>query len=166
MAAGLTYTPITSTTLANTASSVTFSSIASTYTDLVLVANIKGSTGNYTRVQFNGDTGTNYSWLGISGDGTSATSFKTPNIAYTYLQGNALQTSTDFSYISTTHFMNYSNTTTYKTFVSRSSAVGSATDALVSLWRSTSAINSIYLYPNTGNFATGSTFTLYGITAA
>jgi hypothetical protein len=36
----------------------------------------------------------------------------------------------------------------------------------VSLWRSTAAISSVLIVPETGSFSTGSTFTLYGIKAA
>ena len=63
-------------------------------------------------------------------------------------------------------FMNYSNTTTNKTVLSRANNAATGTDAIVNLWRSTAAITSIYVYVPSGNFATGSTFTLYGILAA
>jgi hypothetical protein len=63
--------------------------------------------------------------------------------------------------------MNYSNTTTYKTWLSRSGASDRATEALVGLWRSTSAITTIALSIDAGaTYSTGSTFTLYGIAAA
>jgi hypothetical protein len=63
--------------------------------------------------------------------------------------------------------MNYSNTTTYKTIISRGDNPGFLVIALANLWRSTSAINIITMVSETGNnFVTGSTFTLYGITAA
>jgi hypothetical protein len=66
--------------------------------------------------------------------------------------------------------MNYSNSTTYKTVLGRSNRASSDTAADVGLWRSTSAITRIDLamggsFP-TNNFASGSTFTLYGIAAA
>jgi hypothetical protein len=62
--------------------------------------------------------------------------------------------------------MNYSNATTYKTALARTSEDGVAA-AYVGLWRSTSAITSITIDKGSSdNFASGSTFTLYGIKAA
>lgn len=160
MAAGSTYTPIATTTLGSTTASYTFSSIPSTYTDLRVVIN-----GNLTSledigVRFNGDSGTNYSYTGLTGTGSSATSGRQSNQNYAYvgsLDGSASMTSYDF--------MNYSNATTYKTFLNRTSAAGWVVYARVGLWRSTAAINSISLTP-VNSFATGTTLTLYGIKAA
>ena len=62
MAAGSTYTPIATTTLGSAASSVTFSSISGSYTDLILITNPSSATTDQSiYVQFNADTGTNYS---------------------------------------------------------------------------------------------------------
>jgi len=65
-------------------------------------------------------------------------------------------------------FMNYSNTTTYKTWLAREgNGTNGYVSALVGLWRNTNAITQIkVLNTGSGNFATGSTFTLYGIKAA
>jgi hypothetical protein len=62
-----------------------------------------------------------------------------------------------------THIMNYSNTTTYKTTVARSNNPARIVDFYINMWRSTSAISTVAF---TGNFATGSSFSLYGIKAA
>jgi hypothetical protein len=64
--------------------------------------------------------------------------------------------------------MNYKNTTNYKTTIGRGSSAANFADAQVSLWRDTSAINSVtvLLGAGTSNFSVGSTFTLYGIKAA
>ena len=62
---------------------------------------------------------------------------------------------------------NYSNTTTYKTWLSRSNIPADFVGALVGLWRSTSAITTIQFLTTTADtFAIGTTFTLYGIKAA
>jgi hypothetical protein len=72
------------------------------------------------------------------------------------------------------HIQNYSNSTTYKTWLSRANRASSAldyqgTDAVVGLWRSTAAITSITVKNRRGgvdyNFASGSNFKLYGIQA-
>lgn len=165
MAAGSTYTPIATTTLGSAAASYTFSSIPSTYTDLILVANTIMTAADYISIQVgNGsvDTGSNYSQTGIYGNGTTATSNRGSN-----------QTTADVGYASTSvcnhivHFQNYSNTSTNKTFLSRSNNTSIQTTAGVNLWRSTSAINTIKVLTYGGQtYAAGTTFTLYGIQAA
>jgi len=63
--------------------------------------------------------------------------------------------------------MNYANTTTYKTSLTRGNIATVATLATVGMWRSTSAITSIKIERDGSNLlAAGSTFTLYGIAAA
>ena len=168
MAAGSTYTPIATTTLGSAASSVTFSSISGTYTDLILIMNTKNVTSTgYPRIQFNGDTSTNYSRTALSGDGSSAQSGRNANIAFCTASYNAASDTSNFNFNSICHIMNYSNTTTYKTVLFRSNNAGTGTDAVVNLWRKTpEAINSIYIFLDAGQYATGSTFTLYGIAAA
>ena len=166
MAAGSTYTPIATTTLGTAASSVTFSSISGSYTDIRLVANIKGSASSYPTIRLNGDSGSNYSDTELSGNGTAASSGRNASTTVMYFTRSAVWTTSDFSFNVLTDFMNYSNTTTYKTVLSRANAAGSATDAVVSLWRSTSAITSIVISATSGTMAVDSTFTLYGIAAA
>ena len=62
--------------------------------------------------------------------------------------------------------MNYSNSTTYKTEISRSNTAASSVLARAMMWRNTAAINQLIIKQSSGNFNTGATFTLYGITAA
>jgi len=161
-----TYEKIATTTLGSATASVTFSSISGSYTDLVLVVNGKttGSGGNnYLLLRVNSDSSTNYSRTGMYGDGSTAGSFRNTNSANGYLTigqavdsfGNAI-----------VNFQNYSNTTTYKTFLSRENYPSGAVYASVMLWRSTSAITSISLLGDGFNIASGSTFTIYGILKA
>jgi hypothetical protein len=168
MAAGNTYTQIASTTLGSAASSVTFSSIPATYTDLRLVISTQTNTGAYglaPALQFNGDTATNYSRTYMFGNGSSAASGRTSNTAVADFGDNvgANQWSN-----CTVDIMNYSNSTTYKTFLYRQgNGYNLYTTAGVILWRSTAAITSILVTgagPN--SYATGSTFNLYGIQSA
>jgi len=166
MAAGSTYTPIATTTLVSAAASYTFSSIPSTDTDLVIVAQTSGDSGGPNfRAEFNGDSGTNYSNTRLYGDGSAVASDRTTNS--TSMAIGILGTSaTDFG-VYTFQIQNYANTTTYKTLLGRAgySTSGYIT-ASVCLWRSTAAITSVLLKPSTGNFRAGSTFTLYGIASA
>jgi len=165
MAAGNTYTAIATNTLGSAAASVTFSSIPGTYTDLVLVVNGKCTSGSVTfKLQYNSDTGSNYSATVLGGDGTSAFSVR-----------NTSQSSTNLGIIgaefgtTVINIMNYANTTTYKTAISSykmtSSAYGEA-GAKVGLWSSTAAINAVTVLVTSSTFTTGSTFSLYGIAAA
>lgn len=156
-----TYTPIASTTVGTATNSVTFSSIPSTYTDLILVVNgvLTGSGGGRFRV--NGDTGTNYSYTRVYGNGSAAASDRNSNQDFAY--GSNLTTVVSNGIY---HFMNYSNTTTNKTIISRNSASDAMVNAVANLWRSTAAINSITFDTGGYNMTTGFALALYGIKAA
>lgn len=164
MAAGSTYTPIATTTLTGSSNTLTFSSIAGTYTDLIIAASASmPSTDDAFLVQFNSDTGTNYSTTYLYGNGSAAVSGRASNATST-IQGRAGNATFGTSYI---QFQNYSNTTTYKTVISRGGSASGLVVAYVGLWRSTAAITSIKITSESGNsFSNGSTFTLYGIAAA
>jgi hypothetical protein len=82
-----------------------------------------------------------------------------------FFTNNSYPQTTTFN-LSIHNFMNYSNTTTYKTILSRSNNSAIGTDAVVGLWRSTAAINTIKILPANNAFEVGSSFTLYGIKAA
>jgi hypothetical protein len=155
----VTYDKIATTTLGSSATSTTFSSIPSTYTDLVVVFQGTGVSGDTLYYQFNNDTGTNYSDTYLFGDGNTGSGRHT-NISGIF--GAGVNTSQCMQII---NIMNYSNTTTNKTTLLRGNANGiGAAVAFAGLWRSTSAITSIKLSLNS-NFAAGSTFTIYGIKA-
>ena len=170
MAAGSTYTPIATNTLSSTTATVTFSSIPSTYTDLRLI--ISGRTdadygGGISDglIRVNSDSGTNYSRTMLKGNGTTASSSRDSNLTYLYeLVAGSSAAAGSFS-ITTMDFQNYSNTTTYKTVLTRGNLPWYWTTATVHLWRSTSAINRLDLTCY-NNWVSGSTFTLYGIAAA
>jgi len=163
MAAANTYTQIASTTLGSAAASVTFSSIAATYTDLVLVINPTMAVNADVTVIFNGDTANNYSSTYLSGNGTSAASSRFSTMPKIYL--DSINTGTTIVQYNT-NIMNYANTTTYKTVLSRYGGTTKGVEAVVGLWRSTAAITSMTITGDGANFSTGSTFNLYGITAA
>lgn len=158
-----TYEPIETQTLGTAQPSVTFSSIPQTYTDIVVVVSGTVSANQYVAVRFNSDTASNYSFTRVAGNGTSATSARASNETFGRLSiGNP---SNLFNMIG--QIQNYSNTTTYKTWLSRSNIPADFVGALVGLWRSTSAITTIQFLTTTADtFAIGTTFTLYGIKAA
>jgi hypothetical protein len=165
MAAGNTYVAIATNTLSSAAASVTFSSISGSYTDLVLVVNAKTAATATCWVTLNSDSGSNYSAQIFTGNGSTAVGAIQSNQTRGYTTYDSGPVSTNFSFNQIVNFMNYSNTTTYKTFLCRVNEASRATEAIVGLWRSTSAISSI-VYESNSNFQSGSTFTLYGIAAA
>ena len=172
MAAGSTYEPIATTTASGSVSQITFSSIAGTYTDLVVVVNGYANYGFADRTTLalrvgNGslDTSSSYSQTGVYGNGTTASSSRGA--------GTHIFTGVISEKITTTivQLQNYANTTTYKSVLSRGNSTGATASqdvgATVGLWRSTSAINTLQIYVADGtNFGSGSTVTLYGIAAA
>jgi hypothetical protein len=166
-----TYEPIATYTATGSVSSYTFTSIPSTYTDLILVCNFAyaslGANTGYPLIRVgNGsvDSGSNYSFTYIKGDGSTASSGRASN--GTYLNSVATVTGSD-RYAAVFNFQNYSNTTTHKSVIHRIGSAAKETFACASLWRSTSAINTLQFYDFSGyNFSSDSTFTLYGIKAA
>lgn len=157
-----TYEPIASTTLGSAVTTVTFSDIPGTFTDLVIVAAVKGSASAYPRIQING-SGANLSRLWLAGNGSSASSSKSSD---NYIVGGLYWNTADNAFTTITHIFGYSNTTTFKTLLTRASNASVGVEAVVNTWRTTSAITSFSYYASSGNLAIGSTFSLYGIKAA
>jgi hypothetical protein len=165
MAIDNTYQALATSTLGSATASVTFSSISGSYTDLVLVCQLQGAGNADPGLRFNGDTATNYSSTVLHGDGTTATSFRyTSTTSLKSHNTGASMNGMVTSFI--VSIQNYSNTTTYKTAITRYGSAGGETDAAVGLWRSTAAINSVTVVTSSNSYDVGSTFTLYGIKAA
>lgn len=170
MAAGTTYEAIATQTLASTANSITFSSIPGTYTDLVIVAIGQGyispSYGNL-QLQFNGDTGTNYSSTEFKELGGTVSSNRRSTqsnlFATSFLDWGTANQNVGHSII---NIFNYANTTTFKSTISRGNIPPYKTELNTGLWRSTAAITSINVSVNDTPINIGSIFTLYGIKAA
>jgi hypothetical protein len=173
-----TYTPIATNTLTSATATISFTSIDQTYTDLVIVTSARGASSGHLYARWgNGsyDSATNYSGTGMWARSTTDdygssrnTSFNFARLSpFTYSVPNATST------FGTTivHLQNYSNTTTFKTVLTRCSGIDAneyaGPEVAVILWRSTSAINQIQFSIAGGfNFETGTTITLYGIKAA
>ena len=166
-----TYDCIATTTLGSAQSSVTFSSISGSYTDLVVVCAVAASSGGVAKLTFNNDTVGNYSTTLLEGDGSTAYSYRFSNQSYIHIAGgNSLNYGANQSpTLMNISIQNYSNATTYKTVLCRSNVQASSilfsTYAYVGLWRSTAAIDRVDITPSAGNWNSGSTFSLYGIKA-
>jgi hypothetical protein len=173
----MTYEPIATTTLNSTTASISFTSISQSYTDLILAASVRGTTSTHLHAYVgNGsyDSGTNYSVTGMYARSTTNDYASERNSNYQGLRlspftYNVPSASSTFG-TCVAHFQNYSNTTTYKTVLIRNASIGSndyaGTEAAVSVWRNTNAINQIQIFPLNGSFVTGTIITLYGIKAA
>jgi hypothetical protein len=171
MPAAQTYEPIATYTVPSNTTSYTFSSIPGTYTDLVIVASVVSSSANTLFIRFNGDTSALYSATRLAGSGSAAFSDReTRGSSYGVLSYYAAPTATAGQHNTILNVMNYSNTTTFKTYINRSNVASAGTDAIVGLYGSTSAITSIGFSTNgfggTSTLLTGTTLTLYGIKAA
>jgi hypothetical protein len=169
-----TYEPIATTTLGSAQATVTFSSISSNYTDLVVIAyarSTRASSNDIFRLGFNSDTSaSNYSATYIASDTGGGTAYSGRYTSGSYygpifpgISGNSAGSSTYTPLL--IHIMNYSNTTTNKTYIARGHYT-SDTGATVGRWNSTSAISSLVVSAAFGNLDTGSIITLYGIKAA
>lgn len=162
---------IASQTLGSSAASVTFSSIPSTYKDLVLKVSARHTspaTFSTINVTFNGNTSNIYSLTMFRGNGSTVDSQNSSNT-------NPLAIGTGINAAASTAntFNNLeiyipSYTASQNKPVS-SVAVAETNDTLAyiradaHLFRSTSAISTILIDANSFNFVSGSTFQLYGL---
>jgi hypothetical protein len=155
-----TYVALDTKTIGTAVSSVTFSPIPQGYTDLVLVHTGTANTGQDVYIRFNGDTGSNYSRTLLFGNGSTAGSGRDVNASLIYFNYQDTTQSTAIA-----HIMNYANSTTNKTVLSRENPVNVASAAIAGLWRNTAAITSITVGCS-GTLSVGSTLTIYGIANA
>jgi len=155
----------TSTVGSGGASYIEFTSIPSTFEHLHIRFSSLNSTSTDSRLQINGDTGSNYAfhYLGragsasvIAGGGSSA--------AYIFM-GNTQESTIPTSHI--IDILDYKNTNKYKTIRLLSGGYQGAyapwVGLLSGLWQNTNAITSLKLYVGSGTLSQYSKATLYGI---
>jgi hypothetical protein len=146
-----TYDLIASTTVAASASEVVFGSLPQTYRDLILI--VQGSMGAATGViRFNGDSGANYTRVGMYGDGSTAASYSdsTAGVFNTTI-------------VQVMNIMDYSATDKHKTYIFRDNIASSLVVAQVGRWANTTAISTVALISSSSTFVVGTTVALYGI---
>lgn len=166
----LTYEPIATTTISGSPTEVSFTSISSAYTDLVVVCSVAYSSAQDLYFRLNDDANNNYSYRILYGTGTTAGS---ANNGSSYSKGIADYYGTPGTTLGDSvqilHFQNYANTNVNKTILARGNRASGGVDLVVNLWRSTAAINKItfgYLAGGAPTFVNNSTITIYGIKAA
>ena len=152
-----TYDLLDSTTLGTSATSVTLSGISGSYGDLILV--VDGTTSLVTNqdLQFNSDTGSNYSYVIASGDGSSASS---STATTTYIRAGRMTTTQSNQII---QIMDYSATDKHTTTLSRANA--DEVRMIAGRWADTSAVTSLTISaaPSPRTYDAGTTFYLYGV---
>ena len=152
------HTLIAEQTLSAAQASVTFSNIPQTYKDLMLEYCGTLSTAVAWTIAFNGDTtNTNYSFTALYGDGTNPGSNRNSNLATMQIAFAGTDQSTNILQI-----MSYSNSSVYKTVVSRNNG-GGYVSSRVGLWRNANAVTSIIAATSSGTFSANGTFRLWGI---
>ena len=162
-----TFELISSVTLGTAAASIDFTSIPSTYTDLVLKVSARTSDASYGQVanlSFNGST-SNFTARTIYGDGGSVASNSTARYGV-WVSGSSSTASTFGN--GEIYIPNYAGSTN-KSYSSDAVTEnnGGATTAyavfISGLWSNTAAINQITLTAGAGNFVQYSNFYLYGV---
>ena len=168
-----TYTLISSNVLSSAAASVTFSSIPSTYTDLVLRSSVRladGGTYGWLITRWNSNAGS-YSMRLIQQNGTTILNDgRVSQSDATYeppIANGTGSTANTFSSIEI-YIPNYAGNANKPASIFAATETNSGTangvDISASLWSNTSAISSIYIANQSGgNIAAGSSFYLYGI---
>lgn len=149
-------------------STITFSSIPATYTHLqVRMSMIGASGGSLIVANFNSDTGANYTWHELQGQGTTASAYSGTGNTYSRWFGRNVGTSSTAPTAIIADILDYANTNKYKTVrdLAGMDANGSGEVSLTSsLWLNTAAISSITVKTHDGvNFASGTKIALYGV---
>ena len=160
--------PISGITLTSSQSSITFSSIPSTYTHLQVrgIGRFSGSGPAQMQIQFNGDTGSNYATHSLFGDSSATASIaSTSNTSATNGIMNGSDAIANNFGVAVIDILDYANTNKYKTSRSLSGENNNTNGYMwfaSGLWQSTSAITSITLsLPS--SFVQYSSFALYGV---
>ena len=168
----ITYIPIATTTLGSDQASITFSGISTAYTDLRLIvqSGISNSSFN-TRMRLNSDTNNNYgpkyAYTPGSGTPTGGNGVSVNGITFEP-SGGGQRTPCVFHIYD---FLNYNATSLTKNFIGNIYYNANVTDGTFGyvgfnggVWQNTSSgLNAISVVPTSGNMASGSTATIYGI---
>ena len=163
---------IASTNGTGSSTTVTFSSIPSTYKHLQIrwiAKDTAGTTVANLRITCNGITGTSYAYHQLYGDGTNVTATGTASAAFSnagIIRSNATVNVMSAGIIDIHDYASTSKFKTFKCFSGSDANTVTTADRvyLVSgLLQSTDAISSINLITTGTAFTTTSTFALYGI---
>lgn len=168
------YESIATVTGTGSSGTITFSSIPSTYTHLQIryIGRVTNSdTADNIFIQFNSDTGSNYAWHYLQGDGAS-TAASGASSQSKILSGrvSAATAASDIMGAGVLDLLDYANTNKYKTLRTLTGQDRNGGGVIVmtsGLWQNTSAVSTITITNGSAtNFTTSSHFALYGIRSA
>lgn len=154
-------------------SQINFTNIPNTYKHLQIRAiGLLTSTGNgaYLEMQFNSDTGSNYSDHGITGDGGSPSGYGGGNSSAINVFQRANNMSTTQPSSCVIDILDYASSNKFKTTKNLNGVDFNGTGEITlrsAAWRNTNAITSIRIYPaGAYTIKEGSQFAIYGIKGA
>ena len=163
----MSYIPLATVTLGGSDASIVFSNIPAIFKDLVITLNGTPADTAYPvhALRFNGDTANNYSYVGMTGNGSSAASGNNGSLGYASLgQAYGIGPATSSNFATIANIMDYAATDKHKTMLARNNVSGTGVEAQAVRWASTAAINSVTVITSSGaGFATGTVISLYGV---
>lgn len=163
-----TYTPLATTTLGSATSTISFTGLSSSYTDLrIVIFCIDTSSYSNLQMRFNSDTGTNYSTTYLNGNGGI------PGTS-TYTSRGWIDAINWTAGVSLTPAMIIIDVMSYNAAVHKNALLQQAMDrngasaSAISIgrWMNTAAITRIDFTLSGGNFGANTQATLYGIVRA
>lgn len=161
-------TLIYNSTAVQAGSSISFPNLPKNYSHLIIEVTVLGDQASVQSLvlQFNGDTGANYTWQ-FTFSATGAAPATTGATATTNIRvGSVSSTNANVSGIAKIEIPNYNSGAFYKQvlheFWEWESDAGYTNGSGGGVWKNLSPITSLKLFPGTGNFRAGSQFSLYG----
>ena len=143
--------------------SISFSSIPSTYKHLQIRLSYRDTAQDNSSMRFNGDTGNNYAWHEVFGGAVpavagagAASSVSFMKVAYTDVNPG----------VAVIDILDYANSNKNKVMRSLCGTDNNGSGYVLlrsGLWMNTSAITSVTIFPNSGAITANATFALYGI---
>lgn len=161
----MTMTLIQSQTLGADAASITFSSIPQTYKTLFVVMSLRGTSSRNLFIQFNGSA-TGFTWRQLQGTGATVASYNGATNQYAIPDmPNSTDTASTFgsAELMIPNYSGSANKAYSGNGVTESNAATAYQELVAGLWSNTAAITSFTVLPTSGNLATNSSMSLYGI---
>ena len=154
------------------AASIEFTSIPQDGVDLVCVFSTRSDTTGSAEViytQLNSDTGANYAYVALRGNGSSASSFGGSSQNQLFIGYQPKSSDTASTFTNTEIYVSNYTSSSAKSVASNSADENNGTEAFQTLTANTystsSPVTTLKVYPLSGNFVQYSSASLYKITA-